>query len=43
MSQKSASKLTPEQRAANLRVGAVLFVIVAGFFLASIFSKVFAG
>lgn len=41
--QKPVSKLTPEQRAANLRVGAVLFLIVAGFFLASIFSKVFSG
>jgi len=41
--QNSVSKLTAEQRAANLRVGAILFVIVAGFFLASIFNKVFFG
>jgi len=38
---KPNSKFTPEQRAANRRVGAVLFLIVAGFFLAAIVNKVF--
>jgi hypothetical protein len=43
MEQKSAIKLTPEQRAANWKVGAVLVAIVLGFFAASILSKVIHG
>ncbi|WP_297839835.1 hypothetical protein [Pseudomonas sp.] len=40
---KPVSKLTPQQRAANRRVGAVLFLIVAGFFLATILNHVHSG
>ncbi len=36
---KPPVKLTPEQRAANWKVGAVLVVIVVGFFVASILSQ----
>jgi len=44
MTQREPSvKFTPEQRAANWKVGAVLVVIVVGFFAASILSKVMHG
>jgi hypothetical protein len=43
MEHKPAVKLTPQQRAANWKVGAVLAAVVVGFFAASILSKVMHG